>query len=564
MRLIVENRFALFGLVALALLALFGVAFAIRPVSPELGVSEPGTVRPELTSRVCPAPHESSDDGAESSVAAFAPRVSREDEGALWAVPAAEAPEDDGDAEDDDNGEDDDNDEDDENGDNGEDDGGNGSEAASPTPSPGTAGEPGERGELLGEELTEPGRVWRTDTGDAELPTALHAEGVLATGLDAAQTTVSSDGITEVRCAEPSIGTWFALPGANDPDGVDIDTLTVHLTNPEDFRATASVDIYTAEGPSYSPESRGVHLAAGESTELDVTELIQNTSSIGVHVRTSTGRVSAALLAEHSGGSSDWVTPTSGPDEEHVIPGVPEGDGTRRLIVAAPGDDPVEVRVHAVTTEGEVSEDDDDGNDDDDGDDHGDGAGTAEDPMVLHVPPAASAWLTLESVLGGLSGTVVVEADAPVVAGVIAEDGDEAAYTAAVDPMEGPLDTTAVIPDMPEDVDVELVLGALDGDANVVATPIAADGSMGDAVRTEVDSGTTHVFGTDTDGWGPPSGVDSEDGYAVRLELLDDSGPVYVARVLRSDDGMSVMPVRPAPVQVELPVVRDSMTGVVP
>ena len=36
MRLIVENRFALFGLVALALFALFGVAFAIRPVNPEL------------------------------------------------------------------------------------------------------------------------------------------------------------------------------------------------------------------------------------------------------------------------------------------------------------------------------------------------------------------------------------------------------------------------------------------------------------------------------------------------------------------------------------------------
>ncbi|WP_017585148.1 DUF5719 family protein [Nocardiopsis ganjiahuensis] len=556
MRLIVENRFALFGLVALALLALFGVAFAIRPINPELGVTEPGTVRPDLAARVCPAPHESSEDGAESSVAAFAPRVSRDDEGVLWAVPLAEAPaegeEDAAETEDAEEADTEDADEADE------------TENADPSPSRDPDAD--DRGELLGEEQTEPGRVWNTDTGDAALPTALHAEGSLASGLDAAQTTVSDDGITEVRCAEPSIGTWFALPGAEDPDGVDLGTLTVHLSNPEVFRATVSVDIYTMEGPSFSPDSRGIHLGPGESTEFDATELIQSTGSIGVHVRTSTGRVSAALLAEHSSGHSDWVPPTRAPEEHQVVPGVPGGDGTRRLIVAAPGNDPVEVRVHVVTAEPEESEDDRDAEDTG-------AAGTAEDPLVLNVPPAASAWLTLESVLGGLPGTVVVEADAPVAAGVVAEevevDGEEVtvvetAYTAAVDPLTDPLDTTAVIPDMPEGVDVELVLGALEDDARVVATPIAADGSMGDAVRAEVAAGTTHVFGTDTDGWGVPSGADPEDGYAVRLELLEGSGPVYAARILRSGSGISVLPVRPAPVQVELPVVRDSMTGVVP
>lgn len=307
MRLIVENRFALFGLVALALLALFGVAFVIRPIDAELGVTEPGTVRPELAARVCPAPHESDDDGAESSVAAFAPRVSRDDEGALWAVPLPGVPEEDeegtGDEQD------------------------PGSDEAVDEEGPASGGEADERGELLGEEQTEPGRVWRTDTGDAAVPTALHAEGSLASGLDAAQTTVSSDGVTEVRCTEPAIGTWFALPGAADPEGVDLDALTVHLANPETFRATVSVDIYTMEGPSYSPESRGIHLGPGESTRLDVTELIQSTSSIGVHVRTSTGRVSAALLAEHSAGYSDWVRPPGHRTSGRSFPGSPEARG---------------------------------------------------------------------------------------------------------------------------------------------------------------------------------------------------------------------------------------------
>ncbi|MBR8741330.1 DUF5719 family protein [Nocardiopsis sp. MG754419] len=553
MRLIVENRFALFGLVALALLALFGVAFAIRPISPELGVSEPGTVRPESAARVCPAPHASEDDGAESSVAAFAPRVGRDDEGALWAVPVTQTTEEDA--------EDEDEDAEDEDADDDED-------AARESPG-GSDEDADERGALLGEELTEPGRVWRTDTGDVTLPTALNAEGSLASGLDAAQTTVSDDAVTEVRCVEPGIGTWFALPGAGGADGVALDTLTVHLSNPEEFRATTSIDIYTAEGPSYSPDSRGIHLGPGESTTVDVTELIQNTSSLGVHVRTSTGRVAASLLAEHTEGHTDWVAPTSAPDVAHVIPGLPGGDGVRRLVVAAPGDAPVEVRAHVVPGERPENEDEDDEETDEDGN----GAGTPDDPMVLNVPPAASAWMTLESALGGLPGTVVVEADAPVVVGMIIEEagsggGDadvvETAYTAAVDPLTGPLNGTAVIPDMPEGVDVEVILGAPDSDARVVATPIAADGSMGDAVRAEVAAGTTHVFGTETDGWGPPAGIDPEDGYAVRLEVLEDSGPVYAARVLRSGSGISVLPVRPAPTEIRLPVVRDSVTGVVP
>ncbi|MET9796700.1 DUF5719 family protein [Nocardiopsis alba] len=531
MRLIVENRFALFGLVALALLALFGLAFGLRPLTPSLGVTEAGTLRPELASRVCPAPHETSGD-AESSVAAFAPRVGRDDEGELWAVPVSRAPE---------RGEDD---EDTDGSDRGEatDDGG-----------------PEERRDLLADELTEPGRIWRADVGDAVLPTALHAEGALASGLDAAQITLTDDAVTEVRCVEPAIGTWFAVPGAGGIDEVELDTLTVHLTNPEEFRATVSVDLYTAEGPSYSPESRGIDLGPGESTTLDVTELVQSTGTVGVHVRTSTGRVAASLLAEHAEGHTDWVPPTRAPDTEHVVPGVPGGDGTRRLIVAAPGDVPVEVRARVILDAG----DEDEGGDE----------ASEEEPIVLNVPPAASAWASLEGALGGLPGTVVLEADAPIVAGVIVEetevDGDDrdvvdTAYTSAVEPLSWPLDVTAVIPEMPEDLDVELMLGAPESDARIVATPIAADGSMGDAVRAEVAAGTTHVFDTETEGWGPPTGIDPDDGYTIRLELLEGSGPVYAARVLRSDPGVSVMPVPPAPIEVRLPVVRDSMTGLVP
>ncbi|WP_159940570.1 MULTISPECIES: DUF5719 family protein [unclassified Nocardiopsis] len=534
MRLIVENRFALFGLVALALAALFGIASVTGPVTAELGVTEPGTVRPDQAVRVCPAPHETGN----SSVSAFAPRVSRDDEGELWAEPMPAAPA----------------------GEDTEEDAESPGDAAGGGEGGGSAGTPGA---TLGAELTEPGRVWSADTSEAETPAVLRAEGSLASGLDSAQTTLSEGSATEVRCVEPSIGTWFALPGGDDTEGMRLDSLTARLANPEESRATVSVDVYTEGGPAYSTESRGIALAPGETTGLDLTELVRSTSAVGVHVRTSTGRVAASLLAEHARGHTDWVPPTAAPAREHVVPGVPGGDGRRRLLLAAPGEEAVEVRVHTVTSapeEGAEPEEPEDGQ----------GAGTAEDPMVVTVPPAASAWVTLESALGGEPGTVVVEADAPVVAGLAAEATDdeakvvETAYTSAVPALDFPLETTAVLPDVPEGADTELLLGAVAGNAVLMATPIGADGTQGDAVRVEVPAGTTAVFGTGDEDWRAPSETDARGGYTVRLELLEGSAPVHAARVLRDGDALSVLPLAPAPVRIALPVVRDSMAGVVP
>lgn len=549
MRLIVENRFALFGLVALALAALFGIAVATRPVTAELGITEPGTVRPSHALRVCPAPH---DEDADSSVAAFAPRVSRDDSGGLWAVPvpaAGEGPESAGDDEET----------------------GDGEDTGEPDPRETPADTGGDPDMVRGEELTEPGNVWSVDTSAAAGPTALHARGALASGLESAQITASSDGLTEVRCAEPSVSTWFALPGGGDSEGVRLEEITVHLTNPETSRATVSLDIHTSGGPSYSIDSRGISLPPGESTVLDITELAQSIGGIGVQVRTSTGRVAASLLAEHAEGHTDWVPPTAAPALDHVIPGVPPGGGRRQLVVAVPGEEPAQVRVHVIGPERDGSGDGGEEPEGDGEDDASAARGTGADPLVLRVPPAASARLSLEAALGGRAGAVVVESDVPVVAGVAAEfTGDdrekilETAYTAAVPPLSFPLDASAVLPDSPEGTGTRLVLTAPEGDVRLMATPIGTDGTQGDAVRTEVAAGTTALFGGDGEGWTAPDGTDPEDGYAVRLDLLEGSGPLYIARILTDGDARGVLPVRPAPVEVALPVVRDTMVGVVP
>lgn len=498
MRLIVENRFALLGLVALALATLFGVAFATAPVEVVISSGDTGTARPESAVRVCPPPHE---DGAghESSVVAFAPRVTRNDDGGLGGSLLG-------------------------------------------------AGEP------VGEDTDEPGRPWRAATGEAGEHVVVRAEGTLAAGLEVAQTTVGEDGATEARCAEPAISTWFALPGGSDPEGVELDGLRLHLANTDEGRAVVNVDLYTADGPAFSQDTRGVQVPPLDAVEVDLRELAANTGALGVHVRTNAGRAAASLLAEHSDGGRDWVPPALAPAEELVVPGVPGGEGARRLIVAAPGEEKaVGVRVRVLTP----PEPDGDGEED-----APEAGAEGEGPLELSIPPAASAWLSLEGVLGQRPATLVLEADGPVVAGVVAQapGGGDTAYSAAAAPLAGPLDGMAVVPDTPAGTETELLFGAPREDAALVATPVEEDGTTGNALRVEIPAGHTFALGPDTPDWDVP-----REPHTLRLELTDGSGPVYAARVLRTEEGaFAAVPVRPAPVELRLPATRHSLVGIVP
>ncbi|GAB3457055.1 hypothetical protein GCM10027570_39220 [Streptomonospora sediminis] len=377
------------------------------------------------------------------------------------------------------------------------------------------------------------GSPWSADTSGAEQSTAVSAEGPSAAGLDVTQTTLGDEGAyaTEVRCAEPGISTWFAAPG-----GTDLEELRLLLANPDQDAATANVDVYISGGPVYSDETRGISVEGRGSSEIELTDLIQGSRAAVVHVRTNSGRVAPALFADRGGSGQDWVPPTTAPSRTHVIPAIPAGKGNRRLIVAAPGDTPVTADVRLYTDEGRVEHD------------------TLQD---LSVPPAAGAFLSLEGPLGKQAGTAVVKADRPVVVGVAASrsGGDDTAYTAAAPPLQGPLNGTAVVPANPEDTFTQLVFAALDGPATAVVSPFGADGG-GEPERVKLKAGRTTVFDA-----APP-----EDAQAFTVRI-DGDRPVHAGRVLTHESGgssaMSALPLLPAPAEVALPPVEDSLTAIV-
>ncbi|WP_017559241.1 DUF5719 family protein [Nocardiopsis baichengensis] len=484
MKLIVQNRFALLGLVAVALAALFAVAAGTRPAGPPEASGGGERVRVESAVRVCPSPPE--DTGTEAAV--FSP-FEGDEEGELVLEPNEEDP----------------------------------------------------RAPLAEGDL--PGQLLAEDVDDAEGASVLRASGAFAAGLDAAVTARADDGDAEddgapglaaVGCAEPGWSTWFTAPS-----GEDVRELRLRLANPDDSAAVATVDVYASDGPVSDSSVRGVRVEPHTEEVLELGELTEASSgdAATVHVRTSAGRVSPSLLVERSGPGTEWAPATARPAHAQAVPGVPGGGGARTLMVAAPGDEPAEVQVRLVTAEGEVE---------------------VEALETVDVPPASTTTASLDMPLGEQPATVVVESDEPVVAGVAAEreGGDDAAYTAAVPALAPGPNGTASVPAVPEGVSLDLLVGATEEDAVVVATPVSPDGTTGDPVQVEAGAGTTaeqEVEGPDGD-------------YALALELGDGSGSAYVGAVLTEGSGKdrhtAVLPVHPAPSEVRLPAVTGGLTAI--
>ncbi|GAB3486094.1 DUF5719 family protein [Nocardiopsis coralliicola] len=480
MKLIVENRFALLGLVALALAALFGVALVTRSdAAPAGGEAEWGRVESAL--RVCPP----AVGGTDTEAVGFTPYGGDED----------------GDLE-------------------------------------VTENRPDGRRLAAGELPGQP--VSAEPDADDGRSTALRASGAFAAGLEAAQTSLD-DGddatdLTAVRCPDPGISSWFTAPS-----GAELEELTAHLANIDGRTAVASVDVYAADGPVIDDGVRGVQVPphGEEAVELgELTELGSSGRAVAVHVRTNAGRVAAGLYAERDGDGSEWSAATAGPARSQTVGGVPGGGGSRTLVVAAPGDEPATADVRVFTPDGEVEHD----------------ALTG-----LDVPPAASAALSLEGPIDKEPATVVVEADRPVVAGVLSEreGGDDSTSTAAVPPLQPGAAATGVVPSVPEGTKLELLLGAVEQDASVIVTPVADDGTTGDPVRVEAGAGTTAA-----------QEVEGAAGSSVLVEVRDGSGPVHAAAVLTrgKGDGRSttVLPIHPAPSLVRLPPAVNSLTAVDP
>jgi hypothetical protein len=359
---------------------------------------------------------------------------------------------------------------------------------------------------------------------------AVQATGSMAQGLAVEQT--GPGGAVAAACPGPGTSFWFTAPGEQHARFIKL-----YLMNTDSQASDVDVDILTDTGPLQTGVDTGITVPAHGMVMQSVDTLVHGSRAIGLHVRTSAGRVAAALLestsAHHDG---QWLPAAQVPARQIVIPALPGAPGVRQLYVTNPGGSDAQVKLSMDTSNGSYQP-----------------AGTGS----LNIAAGSASQLSLPS-LTGVKGAIVVTSSVPVTASVMmpgAVPGTPGAMTAAA-PAIG---QQGVIADAGQSGETSTVeLSAPDGAAKVrVATAgggLAAGGAAAGGGRVI----SIPAKRTATITLSRPAGTHGE--FAAVLTPLPGSGPVYAGRVLTHgpDTVLAIMPVASALTSVPLPSIRSA------
>ncbi|NUR83733.1 MAG: hypothetical protein HOY71_06560 [Nonomuraea sp.] len=381
---------------------------------------------------------------------------------------------------------------------------------------------PGAKGEQVNVYL--PGRLSREVMKDGK-PYVTNGPGALEAGYTTRVTSGSRRGLSGVRCTEPTQVAWLAGPGPADADVI------LHLTNADKAPAQADVEVYAAEGPVSGDQGRGVELAPGEHKEIDLRTLAPSADVMAVSVTTVFGRVAVAARASMRVGGVDWLPLAAPPATRVVVPGIPGGGGRRRLLVAAPGENDVTVKVKAVSEDAEYA---------------------MKGREEVDVPAGSVVAVDVTTGIGGESAALVLTSPEPVVAGVVVTgtgQRQDVAFTAGTPALDL---GSAVAGNGPG---TRLLFTALGGPGRVRVQEVPAKGAEGKPYEVAVPAGRTKNVR-----------LRGKGDFAVLVTPV--SGQVYGGRVIeeRQKSGLmlTAQPLAPARMWTMLPPLRDTALVVLP
>jgi hypothetical protein len=296
----------------------------------------------------------------------------------------------------------------------------------------------------------------------------------------------------------------------------------------------------SGEGPLDTSDGHGIPIdpyrtkSIGIGTSPDgLGSIVASASVLALHVRATTGRVAASVRIRADKGV-DWVPLAPPPATSLVVPGIPGGAGSRRLLLAVPGEFDARVTVQAITANGMFAPQGQD---------------------TLDAPAQSVTPLELDHALAGKVAAVRLTSDRPITAGFSAQVGDDVAYGAAAPPL-GP--AGGVVADNRSGAS-SVLLTAPKAAATVQVTAVTGEGAAGVPQTVKVTGGRTMEVRV-----GEPAGLAAK-GFGIAITPQGGSGPVYAARVLRGKGGqVTVLPIVPARTTVLLPAVDNSLTTVVP
>ncbi len=295
---------------------------------------------------------------------------------------------------------------------------------------------PGREGTLTGTPIGSTAPLLTVDRqgfGDQQTapdtPVVLTGEGVMATAgsgmITSRATKGDQSGLMAATCPAPATEHWFVGVGATAAYRTDL-----VLTNPDAGQAEVDLRFYGRNGLVVVPGSPGLVIDGGSSRTVSLDTLVTVEGPLTVSVRASTGRVSAVALARRSVDfeptGADWQLSAVAPARSLVIPGIPEGAGSRTLVVANPGSDRATVSVNVLGV---------------------DGAFAPAGAEKLEVPPESTAEISVAPGLAGAAAGIQLISDQPVTGSVISEAiGTDALPDLAIQSATAPIVRTGVVP----------------------------------------------------------------------------------------------------------------------
>jgi Family of unknown function (DUF5719) len=365
------------------------------------------------------------------------------------------------------------------------------------------------------------------------------ATGSMARGLEAEQTAA---GAATARCGSPGTDFWFAVPGQQSAG-----TIELNLMNVDNQASSVDVDVFTDTGPLHTGADTGITVPAHGLVVQSLSGLVHGSRAIALHVRTSAGRVVAALReSSQRNGTGEWLPPAQPPAQRLVVPGMPGAKGTRVLYLANPGGGDAQVKVSVVSPGGTYEP-------------------TGGD--AIDVPAGSANRVDLAS-LSGVAGAVVLTSSVPVTAAVTLPGGPAGA-PGAMTATAPALQQQGVLADVGQRAyTTTLVLSASRRAARVrLTTGVSGLTAVGgSAASAGGGSGATRVISVRarrsvTVKIAAAPGSHGGSGFAAVLTPLSGSGPVYAGTALARKSGgvLAIMPVASALTRVSLTPVRNSL-----
>ncbi len=383
-------------------------------------------------------------------------------------------------------------------------------------------------------------------TADSKIPAGpvrggvvVRATGPMARALEVEQT--GAGGLPTALCTAPGTDSWFVGPGEHAVAG-----LQLYLMNADSQPAAAEVDIFTDSGPMLGSTDTGITVPAHGLLVQSLAKLLHGSRVVALHVRTSVGRLAAALRETRTKGKPGaWLPASQSPARTVILPGLPASAGSRDLYVAVPGATNAQVKLTAVTAKGSY---------------HPTGGNG------IDLPGGSAVRVALPS-LAGVAAAIKLTANVPVAAAIAVSGGQAGApgvFTAATAPVQ----QQGVVADnlSGSGATATLVLSAPRTAARVqvteAGTAAAQQAGGGSQPARVINVAAKHTAVVRIR---PPAGFPRRAPFAVVITPLAGSGPVYAGRVLTVGGTVeSIFPVLTALTSVPLIPVRYSLDAALP